>query len=208
MVLVLLPTALAAPVELALLAGTRDSLVEAAMFEGPRVGARLASSVWEIELAGFVAPRADRLTDGDRIELEVAAAIAGDRFHQVSDVDRLALSLLGSWGPRGDRGWWGGPRLVAGAELRQIERTWRHIEGEAIEISGSDAMWVPGADLGFAFDAHLGSPLGLRLTVLDRIWVGPAPDYEQPLVLGEPRLFQDPTLCLDLSWSFGVGGAP
>jgi hypothetical protein len=189
------------------LAGTRDSFGEASMIEGPRAGARLASGPWEVELSGYMAVNASRLSEEDRVELEVASGLSGSReFFQVVDNDRAAVALLWSWGPRGEAGWWGGPRVVAGLELRQVRRTWWAQDGGLAVNRGNDDMLVPGAALGFAFDARLGGPLGLRLSVLDRLWFGPARDYQNVQARGERRLFQDPTLALDLAWNFAVGG--
>lgn len=54
-------------------------------------------------------------------------------------------------------------------ELRQVRRTFWVLDGERAVEDTSASMLVPCADLGLAFDARLGGPLGLRLSVLDRM---------------------------------------
>lgn len=205
--LTLIPAALAAPTEVAVLVGTRDSFAEAAMLEGVRAGGRFASGPWELELSGFLAADGSRISEGEQVELEVAAGSdLTDELRQVTDIDAVAVALLGSWGPRGQEGWWGGPRVIAGVELRQIRRTRWASSGDDVVEESHEMLLVPGADLGLAFDARLGGPLGLRLSVLDRMWLGPERNFSGWTVAEETRLYQDPTVSLDLSWSFAAGG--
>lgn len=186
--------------------GARDSLHwGAGPPEGGALGVRVASGEWELGASQYVRVAGDEASPLTGVLLERAIAAGADDFRQPEDAETAATTLWVSWGPVGGGKFWGAPRLVAGVEGRAVAR--RSYTYDAADPADPDAadtkrLFGVGPVAGVAFDARLGCPLGLRLSLLDRTWFGPRVDPTQPDGVGDAvQWFHAPTISLDLSWS-------
>jgi hypothetical protein len=194
--------ALAGVDEVTVSVGARDTLQWGnGPAEGGTLGVRLASREWEIGAAQYARIAGDAPSPLTVVLLERA----GGSAEQPEDVDAAATSLWVSWGPVGEKKFWGAPRLVLGLEGRVVDRrlyTSDPSDPADPDRSGTKRMFGVGPVGGVAFDARLGSPLGVRLSLLDRTWFGPTIDPSAPDGRGDGTTwFHSPTLSLDLSWS-------
>ena len=183
--------------------GTRDDFTERALGEGLDLGLRRVGSRWGWELAAYGRLRPVEATPLTEILLTIAAATEAPLV-AADDLDRAALRALASWGPRGVGRWSGGPVLLGGLEARLVQRSaWVLPDGDAsrpVEEAHRTALFGAGPVAGLGFEGHLGSPLVVRLAVLDRTWVGPERIWEGDGVGSTWTLQHDPTATLDLAW--------
>lgn len=186
--------------------GAREGLAENGFVEGGTVGLRARAGRWEVGAAQYVRVANDAPSPLTAILLDraVAAGAMPGEYAQPEDVDTSATLVWGSWGPAGERGFWGTPRLVAGIEGRFVARRMYEVPpaGELQDELGSvTTAFAIGPAFGFAYDVRLASPLGLRLTVLERVRVGRDTAYTGDGYGEGRRLYGEPTMSLDLSWS-------
>ncbi len=192
-----------AATEGALLVGTYDSMVQDPMFDGLRVGGRVAWGAWDLTLTGSAAPR--RVPD-DGLPLVLAMVTSRDGQAGLTTAwsDDWGLSAVGGWGapvPEDPCALAGGPRLLAGLGMQQRTHFWMALDPEDPALITPDHEQTfagLGPVVGAAFDARLGSPVGLRLSVLDHMWV-PVGDTA---TLDDVALLHQVTFALDASWSF------
>lgn len=189
--------------EVAVMVGAREALPESGFLQGGTLGVRVNSGWWEVGLGQYVRMRGDAASPLTALLLERAEAANPElAFVQPEDVSSAATTLWVSWGPRGEGGFWGAPRVVLGVEGQVVSRRVYGQAGAQTEMVDVTNRLGVGPVAGIAFDARLASPLGLRLSVLDRTWIGPAIDYSANHGVGDQRQwFHVPTLSLDLSWS-------
>jgi hypothetical protein len=198
----------AAPPVVTLAVGAREDFTEGSFVEGGAAGVRLSWGLWELGVSQYV--RLDGIRPSGLTSALASLAWRADpdsSFVQPEDVDTAATAAWVALGPSGDGSsrWWGAPRLLAGLEARWVNRTAYGPDPEAnaegvVPAGPSEAFFGVGPFAGAAFDARLGSPLGLRLAVVDRTWFGPEFDFSTGTGDGR-RVYHDPTVTLDLTWS-------
>lgn len=212
--LVALATSPAAPAaEQRVALGALDTLATEGPLDGLALGWRRHGEVLGLEVEAWSRLAEPGHSDLARVLLLVAGPVE-EELVVAEDDDVLGLRALASWGPRGTARWSGGPLLLAGAEVRRVQRTaWAGAtgtedvgegegsSGEAVVYQAAQRDFLGlGPVVGLALEASLGSPLALRLALLDRTWVGPERAWTGDGV-GEQRvLHHTPTLTLDLSW--------
>lgn len=206
-----LATAHAEPRRAEVHVGTRDSFTEAGVIEGVRLGGGLHAGAWGVLSDVYVGAGYERVS-GDVETLLIIADDAGLDAVLPEDVDRASLAVLGRWAPgpptpRDGRAW-GRPAILVGLEARRVTRLAVGLsDGELpqAEAREATAYWTAGPVAGFAFEAGPGGPFSARLSVLDRTHLAPSPTTTGDAMGEGWRLQQDPTLSLDLCWSFGGG---
>lgn len=206
-----LGAALAEPRRAEVHVGTRDSFTEAGVVEGVKLGGGLHAGAWGLLSDLYVGAGYERIS-GDVETLLRIADEAGVDAVLPEDVDRASLSVLARWTPGPPTGRdgrpWGRPAVLLGVEARRVNRIAVGLSDGEIpmaEVREATAYWSAGPAAGFAFEAGTGGPLAARLSVLDRTHIAPSPTTTGDAMGDGWRLQQDPTLSLDLCWSFGGG---
>jgi hypothetical protein len=191
---------LASAAEWSVAAGFRDSFTEGGWLEGPRLAGRARAGAVGLELAAYATPTPDRALPGEDDLVALLDRLGGDGAAVPSDLDRATLSLTGAWHvlPAPRTPWRGGPVVVAGVEGRWSDRRSRTLDGDVVT-----PHLTAGPVLGLGVDGQIGSPLGFRVALLDRMRLDRTLAWEGDGASDSSSLYHDPTLTFDLAWTFG-----
>lgn len=190
-----------------------------AFTEGPRATVRVPfddHGVWVVEADLFA--RTSQQDASGMVAALVQIAHRGDPdsgFQQPFQYDVWAATALmdwGFWARRGPHALMGGPRLLAGVEVRQAQRVYATYDpggssGDPVALSAPNGHLAFGAVAGLALDLWFYQRVGLRAGWYHRLSWEEEPDYDP---LDDSRLASTltdrPVFTLDLLYRFGRAG--
>ncbi|MFH1466179.1 MAG: hypothetical protein ABIO70_17470 [Pseudomonadota bacterium] len=186
--------------------------------EGPRATVRVPlddHGVWVVEAGGFV--RTSTVESAGLVRTLVQIAHQGDPdagFQQPFQYDVWAAQALmdwGLWARRGPHALMGGPRLLAGVEVRQVERVyatynpaWDTGRAESpVALSEPVGSTAIGAVGGLALDLWFWERVGMRAGWYHRLSWEESLSYDPERPPDGRRLVDRPVFTLDLLCRFG-----
>lgn len=175
---------------------------EGGFVEGGTVGLRVRSGWWEVGASEYLRVKGDEPSMVTMILLDRLQLAGASSYGQPEDVDTSSTLLWVSWGPAGEVGFWGAPRVVMGVEGRVVARRMYTADPQAVDTLASEvSQFTVSPAVGFAYDLRLSSPVGARLTLLERARIGRDVSYTGDGYAETSRLFFEPVVAFELSWS-------